>query len=203
MNYPIAYCPLCGREIADWRRSGEPPIGPDVSHSKAWPAVYRSGGIPIRILKGSYSMEKTAAIDDVLAITDRMSQETKAMFRKTDKQIKATNKKISDLGGHLGEIIEYITSPYLEARFKCFGIFFDTFIMEHSFEESGKGSIAAVDIFLSHGEYAVAVAVKSKPNIRDIDDHGEQTKKLRGHADRHNGHRKYRGAIADMVVRDR
>jgi hypothetical protein len=46
----------------------------------------------------------------------------------------------------------------------------------------------------------VAVEAKSKPNIRDIDEHVERMKKLRGYADRRNDPRKYLGAIAGMVV---
>jgi hypothetical protein len=166
-------------------------------------------------------MEKTATVEDVLAIIDRISQETKAwfremkddlknakdetkeiisLFRETDKQIKATNKKISELGGRLGEIIEYIMFPHLENKFKRFGINLDTIIMEHTFEEPGRGIIAEVDVFLSNGEYAVEA--KSKSSVRDVDGHVERMKKLRGYADRHNDNRKYIGAIAGMVVTD-
>ncbi|MHB9292034.1 hypothetical protein Holit_01122 [Hollandina sp. SP2] len=172
-------------------------------------------------------MEKAATIEDVLVIIDRMSQEIKAMAQETDKQIKAlsqetdkqiketdkqiketnrqikeTNKKIGALGGRLGEIVEYISAPHLEEKFKRFGIFLDTFIMEHTFEEPGKGIIAEVDIFLSNGDYVVAVEAKAKPKTEDIDDHIERMKKLRAYADRHNDKRKYLGAIAGMVVSD-
>ena len=169
-------------------------------------------------------MEKAATLEDVMAIIDRMSQEIKAMSQETDRQIKArsletekqfkamsletdrqikeTNKKISELGGRLGEIVEYISSPHLEEKFKAFGISLDTFIMEHTLEEPGKGIIAEIDIFLSNGDYAVAVEAKAKPNIRDIEDHVERMKKIRGYADRHDDRRKYIGAIAGMVVPD-
>ncbi|MDR2393322.1 MAG: hypothetical protein LBD93_04115 [Treponema sp.] len=114
-------------------------------------------------------MGKTATVADVLAIIDRMSQETKAMFKKTDaelkalfketgeqiqetnKQIKATNKKIRDLGGRLGEIAGYLVSPHLEEKFKVFTIFLDTLIIEHTLEEPGTGIIAEIAVFLSHG----------------------------------------------------
>ncbi|MDR3114890.1 MAG: hypothetical protein LBU25_05160 [Treponema sp.] len=87
-------------------------------------------------------MGETVTIKDVLAVIDKMSQETQAMFEKTDKQIaetramfkesdlemkamlketdkqvKASHKRISELGGRLGEIIEYIVSPHLEKKF--------------------------------------------------------------------------------------
>jgi hypothetical protein len=92
-------------------------------------------------------------------------------------------------------------SPHLEEQFKQqFGIMLDTIILKHSFEEPGRGIIADVDVFLSNGEYAVAVEAKSKPKIRDIDDHVERMKNLRGYADRRNDPRKYLGAIAGMVV---
>ncbi|MHB9293817.1 hypothetical protein Holit_02936 [Hollandina sp. SP2] len=131
-----------------------------------------------------------------------LSQETDKQIKETNRQIKETNKKIGALGGRLGEIVEYISAPHLEEKFKRFGIFLDTFIMEHTFEEPGKGIIAEVDIFLSNGDYAVAVEVKAKPKTEDIDDHIERMKKLRAYADRHNDPRKYLGAIAGMVVSD-
>ncbi|MHB9293998.1 hypothetical protein Holit_03121 [Hollandina sp. SP2] len=131
-----------------------------------------------------------------------MAQETDKQIKETNRQIKETNKKIGALGGRLGEIVEYISSPHLEEKFKRFGIFLDTFIMEHTFEEPGKGIIAEVDIFLSNGDYAVAVEAKAKPKTEDIDDHIERMKKLRAYADRHNDKRKYLGAIAGLVVSD-
>ncbi|MDR2394804.1 MAG: hypothetical protein LBD93_11725 [Treponema sp.] len=94
-----------------------------------------------------------------------------------------------------------MVSPHLEEKFKQqFGIMLITLIVDHRFEEPGKGIIAEVDVFLSNGEYAVAVEAKSKPNMRDIRDHVERMKKLRAYADRRNDHRKYLGAIAGMVV---
>ncbi|MHB9294123.1 hypothetical protein Holit_03249 [Hollandina sp. SP2] len=131
-----------------------------------------------------------------------LSQETDKQIKETNRQIKETNKKIGALGGRLGEIVEYISAPHLEEKFKRFGIFLDTFIIEHTFEEPGKGIIAEVDIFLSNGDYAVAVEAKAKPKTEDIDDHIERMKKLRAYADRHNDPRKYLGAIAGMVVSD-
>ncbi|MDR0636911.1 MAG: hypothetical protein LBF87_07515 [Treponema sp.] len=130
------------------------------------------------------------------------SEEADRQLKETWKQIKETGKRISELGGRLGEIVEYISSPHLEEKFKAFGIFLDTFIMEHTLEEPGKGIIAEIDIFLSNGDYAVAVEAKVKPNIRDIDEHVERMKKIRGYADRHHDQRKYLGAIAGMVVPD-
>jgi DNA repair exonuclease SbcCD ATPase subunit len=132
--------------------------------------------------------------------TDAKFKETDVKFKESARQIKETHKKIGELGGRLGEIIEHIVSPHLEEKFKQFGITLDTVIVEHKIEEPGKGIIAEVDVFLSNGEYAVAVEAKSKPNSRDIDEHVERMKKLRGYADRHNDQRKYLGAIAGMVV---
>ncbi|MHB9291259.1 hypothetical protein Holit_00332 [Hollandina sp. SP2] len=60
-----------------------------------------------------------------------MAQETDKQIKETNRQIKETNKKIGALGGRLGEIVEYISSPHLEEKFKRFGIFLDTFIDDH------------------------------------------------------------------------
>ncbi|MDR2194460.1 MAG: hypothetical protein LBP19_08360 [Treponema sp.] len=170
-------------------------------------------------------MEQTVTIQDIMAIIDRMARETKAMFeetgkqlketdkqlketgkqikamsRETDKQIKATNRAIGELGGRLGEMVEYIVSPHLEKKFKKLGILLKTHIEGHKIEEPGKGIIAEIDVFLTGDEYAVAVEAKVKPNQDDIDDHVERMGKLRRYADRLRDERKYIGAIAGMVV---
>ena len=88
----------------------------------------------------------------------------------------------------------------MERKFERFGIKLDTIIIEHSLEEPGKGIIAEVDVFLSNGEYVVAVEAKSKPNTQDVAEHINRMIKLRGYADRHNDKRKYLGAIAGMVI---
>jgi hypothetical protein len=45
----------------------------------------------------------------------------------------------------------------------------------------------------------MAVEIKTKPRIGDIDEHIERMEKLRAYADLHNDTRVYRGAIAGVV----
>ncbi|MDR2419447.1 MAG: hypothetical protein LBD79_10420 [Treponema sp.] len=144
--------------------------------------------------------ETDRQIKETAAQMKEKAAQTDAQIKETAAQMKATNKRISELGGRLGEMVEYIVSPHLEHKFTRFGIKLDTIIIEHTLEEPGKGIIAEIDVFLSNGEYAVAVEVKSKPSIKDVDEHVKRMKKLRGYADRHNDKRKYMGAIAGMVV---
>ncbi|MDR2808172.1 MAG: hypothetical protein LBB43_04095 [Spirochaetaceae bacterium] len=173
-------------------------------------------------------MERAVTIDDVLAVIDKMSQETRALFRETEVQqketfaelralqqetaaqlrktavqIEETNKKMGDLSNRFGEVVEYIVSPHLERKFKSLGITLNTVAMEQViYDDEGK-RIAEIDIFMSNGEYAVAVEVKAKPNQKDVKNHVKRMEKIREHADKHNDKKKYIGAIAGMIISDK
>ncbi|MDR0599759.1 MAG: hypothetical protein LBG84_06735 [Treponema sp.] len=59
--------------------------------------------------------------------------------------------------------------------------------------------ILEVDAFLENGDKVMAVEVKTKPSIDDINGHGERMEKLRAYADLHDDRRAYLGAVAGVV----
>jgi hypothetical protein len=59
---------------------------------------------------------------------------------------------------------------------------------------------AEVDILLENGDIVVAVEVKSKPNVDDVNDHIQRMEILRRYADKKQDKRRYQGAIAGAVM---
>jgi hypothetical protein len=59
--------------------------------------------------------------------------------------------------------------------------------------------LTEVDAFLENGDTVMAVEIKTKPNIKDIDDHVTRMEKLRVYADLHDDKRKYLAAMAGVV----
>jgi hypothetical protein len=61
------------------------------------------------------------------------------------------------------------------------------------------GIFLEVDALLENGDKVMAVEMKAKPNIDDINGHIERMEKLRKYADLHNDKRVYLGAVAGVV----
>ncbi|MDR0710482.1 MAG: hypothetical protein LBF77_10510, partial [Spirochaetaceae bacterium] len=56
-----------------------------------------------------------------------------------------------------------------------------------------------VDALLENGDKVMAVEIKAKPSIDDINGHIERMEKLRAYADLHDDKRVYMGAMAGIV----
>jgi hypothetical protein len=59
--------------------------------------------------------------------------------------------------------------------------------------------ITEVDALLENGDTVLAVEIKTKPRVGDINDHIKRMEKLREYADLHNDRRKYLAAMAGVV----
>jgi hypothetical protein len=96
-------------------------------------------------------------------------------------------------------MVEYMVEPNLVAKFKELGFEFERDHQNTKIRDQNGQIIAEIDVFLENGDRAMAVEIKDKPNIKDINDHIGRMKKLRRYADLHNDRRKYLGAIAGVV----
>jgi hypothetical protein len=134
--------------------------------------------------------------------TDRQIKETARRQEETDRQLKETdrqlNKRFSELGKRFGDMVEYMVMPNLVAKFEELGF---TFTRANSTEIKDRehGIFAEVDVLLENGDKVMAVEVKTKPSIDDINSHIERMEKLRRYADLHGDKRKYLGAVAGVV----
>ena len=153
--------------------------------------------------------ERQKETDRQIRETDRIvkenaerQKETDRQMKETDRQMKETDKKISQLGNRFGEVVEYLLEPGLIEKFGSLGFNFQRSHRNTLIKDEKNNIFTEVDIFMENGESVMAVEAKTKPNIRDIDDHVDRMKKLRLHADKNNDKRKYLGAIAGVIIND-
>ncbi|MDR1211138.1 MAG: hypothetical protein LBK40_02780 [Spirochaetaceae bacterium] len=119
----------------------------------------------------------------------------------TDRQMKATDKRVGELTNRFGEMVEYMVIPNLLAKFEEMGFVF-TKANRTEIKDREHDIFAEVDALLENGDKVMAVEIKTKPNIDDINDHIGRMGKLRRYADLHGDERKYFGAIAGVVFSD-
>jgi predicted AAA+ superfamily ATPase len=106
--------------------------------------------------------------------------------------------------GHLenrfGELAEHLVAPGIAQRFNELGFQFDSMAPggEKLFDEKGKVK-AQVDLVLRNGEYIIAIEVKTKPVVDDVQEHIERLAILRDHWSKKGDTRKLRGAIAGAI----
>jgi len=132
--------------------------------------------------------------------TDRKFQETDRKFRETDKKFRETDRKFGELGNRFGELAEHLVAPGIAERFNELGYSFDLIATKGCkvYDEKGKEK-TEIDILLENGDYIIAVEVKTRPKIQDIDHHIKRLKILRENRNKHHDTRKIYGAIAGAV----
>ena len=124
---------------------------------------------------------------------DRQMQETREMM-------KALSRQMGHLENRFGELAEHLVAPGIAQRFNELGFQFDSMAPggEKLFDEKGKVK-AQVDLVLRNGEYIIAVEVKTKPKVDDVEEHIERLAVLRDHWSKKGDTRKLRGAIAGAI----
>jgi hypothetical protein len=134
--------------------------------------------------------------------TERLIKEIALRQAETSRQMRATDDKISKLGGRFGEMVEYMVMPNLVDKFRELDFVFTKAYPEATIKDEKNKILAEIDITLEDGDKVMIVEVKSKPSIKDIKDHIERMATVRLHAGLHHDKRKYLGSVAGMVVKD-
>ena len=132
--------------------------------------------------------------------TDRKMWETDQRFKKTEAFLKDIGRQIGGLNNSFGELAEHLVAPGIAEKFNELGHHFDG-IAEGGyriFGEKGK-VIAEIDLLLENGDCLMAVEVKAKPKMKDIEHHIKRLEILREHRDKKHDGRKIYGAIAGAV----
>jgi hypothetical protein len=130
--------------------------------------------------------------------TDRRMQETDRQMQETDRQMQATDKRMGELSNRFGDMVEHMILPNLVVKFEELSFTF-TKANRTEIRDREHDIFLEVDALLENGDKVMAVEIKSKPNIDDINDHIERMEKLRQYADLHNDKRVYLGAVAGVV----
>jgi hypothetical protein len=139
-----------------------------------------------------------ASVEEVWA----MLRETDRIVKETALQMKETDRKISRMGNRIGELIEHIITPNIVEKFNKKGFAFGRIGPNVCYKGEDNRTITEVDILLENGDTALAVEVKSKLTVADVQEHVERMEKLRRYADDHGDGRKLMGAVAGAVIPD-
>jgi len=137
-----------------------------------------------------------------------------AMFKETDKKFQKTDKDLQELrklqaensrqmGGlhsSFGQLAEHLVAPGIEKRFNKLGYHFDAIATRGAtIKDKKRNHLTEIDILLENEKITIAVEVKAKPAIQDIDHHIKRLEILRNYRRRINDKRKILGAIAGAI----
>jgi hypothetical protein len=122
--------------------------------------------------------------------------ELKEMFAKTDK-------KIGELGNSFGDLAEHLVAPGIIDRFRELGLVLYQNSRNRSIRDGNSKTLTEVDLLLENDDYFVAVEVKARVKMGDINRHMERLEILRLWPEGQNSSRKIMGAIAGAIFNDR
>jgi hypothetical protein len=154
---------------------------------------------------------KTEASIDRLSVvvseTSAAVQELHAEVMETSISVRQLNDTLGGMGGHLGEVIEFIVIPKIRPAINALG--------NHSFKEitarkivetvinDRKRKLTEVDVLLYGDTEAMAVEIKTCLQTSDVDKHLERLQKLRDHeADAEINGKTLFGAVVGAIVHD-
>ncbi|MDR2718321.1 MAG: hypothetical protein LBB89_09700 [Treponema sp.] len=123
-----------------------------------------------------------------------------AILKEVAERQKETDRIVGDLGNRFGELAEHLVAPAIHKRFNELGYHFNG-VAPGGYEvrdDAGK-TITEVDILLENDDHIVAVEVKAKTHIKDIEHHIKRLEILREHRNKHHDTRKIQGAIAGAI----
>ena len=136
--------------------------------------------------------------------TEQLIKENAEQQKENDRIIKERQKKTDRQMGYLhnrfGEMAEQMVAPGIHCRFNELGYHFDAAAPGGYEIRNDEGKvIAEVDILLENDKYIMAVEVKAKPHIKDIEHHIKRLEILRKNRNKHHDARKIHGAIAGAI----
>ena len=127
-------------------------------------------------------------------------KEVKQIIKETTEQQKENARQMGGLHHSFGEMAEHLVAPGIYKRFNELGYHFDA-IARGGYEIRNEENkvIAEVDVMLENSDYIMAVEVKAKPHIKDIEHHIKRLKILRDYRNKKHDTRKIHGAIAGAI----
>ena len=132
--------------------------------------------------------------------TDRLMKENARRQRETDRQMKELGRRMGDLHNRFGEIAEHLVAPGIASRFNEMGHHFSGIAPNGYVIRDEQGKIKTeIDMLLENGKSIMAVEVKTRPRIQDIEHHVKRMEIIREHRNRYGDTRTIYGAIAGAV----
>jgi nitroreductase len=124
--------------------------------------------------------------------TDRLVQETA-------EQMKRTDKKISDLGDRIGEIVENMVGSNIVGQFQALNIAIKSHSRNKTFGIKGTEASGEIDVFLENGDVVVLIEVKTRLTEDGVRVQLDRLEKYRLYGD---DKRRILGAVTGAVVAD-
>jgi RecB family endonuclease NucS len=139
----------------------------------------------------------------------QISNETKEYLEQVGQEVhdlaesvKADHANVSGVGNSLGAIMESMFAANICPKFNAFGHTFTLVSNDQKYYENGK-LYCEVDSLLENGKYVLAIEVKARCEMRDINKHLERLRKLRVYMDKRDDHRIVLGGIAAGSISDK
>ena len=121
-------------------------------------------------------------------------------FQEVAEQMKRTDKKISDLGSRIGEIIEnMVGGGNIVEQFQALNVPIHAHSRYKTFGTKGTDESGEIDIFLENGDLVILIEVKTRLTDDDVRKHIKQMEKYRLFG---KDKRRLIGAVAGAVVAD-
>jgi hypothetical protein len=130
-----------------------------------------------------------------------MFQETDREMKETARAVKEVGRQMGDLHNSFGEMAEHLVAPGIADRFNEMGFHFDSLVPGgiKIFDEQRKIK-AQIDLLLENGEDIIAIEVKAKVHLKDVEHHVRRLEILREHREKKRQEpKKIRGAIAGAI----
>jgi hypothetical protein len=128
-------------------------------------------------------------------------KELRESQKETERLVKETSRQMGLLNNSFGELAEHLVAPGIMDKFNDLGFNFTRCGKDVKIKEPGNPrTIAEIDILLENGDIVIAVEVKAKPKVKDIEEHIERMEKLLRSANKKYDNRVYRGAIAGAIM---
>ena len=131
-------------------------------------------------------------------------QEVSASLKETERIVKRNGKQMGDLHRRFGQLAEHLVAPGIAKRFNELGYDFNIMATKgQKIYDSKTGKIKTeIDLVLENGKTIMAVEVKIRPVIQDVEHHIRRLEILRDSRHGLNDQRKVQGAIAGAIYED-
>jgi predicted AAA+ superfamily ATPase len=130
-------------------------------------------------------------------------EEIRRIQKETSESMKETDRRIGEMTNRFGEIAEHLVAPGIADKFNSLGYNFDAVCPGGlQIKDKNKKVIAEVDILLENSKCIMAVEVKTRPRIQDMEHHVKRLEILREYRNKQNDTRKIHGAIAGVIFGD-
>ena len=116
--------------------------------------------------------------------------------RKWKEHMKDLSKKLGGISDSIGDLTESMFRNELWKKFSDIGIPVTRQSENAMFSDHNKRVLTEVDIFMENGDCVIAVEIKTKLRIKDVNEHLKRIEIVRRDLDEHRDKRKIFGAVA-------